>query len=280
LKKSSLKEIQAAEDFVLSIRKTIETLVQQGKKVHVIWDFDGVLTDSRSDDVFQVSGYDLEAYFDYEERRIFDCPESGIWLLPIAYHCGKLHTSQDIVTARSSFLSMRVIVFCIQYNLKMRWQLFLGHQSKTGAFQIILDSFRNDSDYHIFFVDDNQKHVDEFTRMSSEMKMSDRTHGIVAPVIRKYTKREITLHFKQVMGATGDIPLRVRDPSNEYNGFIVFPQGVEQFKTHIKHLSEKTTNEGYCEELRQVFKKVYGDTLNEEELERAMRDFIVGKHCS
>ncbi|MDP2669201.1 MAG: hypothetical protein Q8P07_05205 [bacterium] len=237
--KSTKKEIEKNERLVADTKTAISTLIKNGKKVHIIWDFDGVLADSRSDDVFKLLNCDIKKYFEYEERLLFQSPGAGQWLLPIAHNTGiGIHFppeqfTQDIVTARSSFPAMRVQIFCLSWHVPTRWMLFIGHQPKEGSYRIILESLKHDPDSHIFCVDDSPKHIDTFSRVSKELSMESRSAGIFSPAIRTYTKTELEKHIESVLSAKGEKPLRVRDPSDNIRGFIVLPGGVAQFREQI-----------------------------------------------
>ncbi|MBI2635327.1 MAG: 5'-nucleotidase [Parcubacteria group bacterium] len=290
MRKSTEKEIQNAYNLVLDAIKKIKELLQNGKKVHVIWDFDGVLADNRSDEVFAVINFDLKKFFEYEERLLSECPGIGPWLLGIAHNAPvrpnfpQEFFSQDIVTARSSTLAMRVQIFCLAWQLKVRWMLFIGHQSKKESYRIILKSLQKDPDYHVFCIDDKAKHIEDFHVASAEEGMENRAIGIVSPVIRTYNAKELKKHFNMVMEATGNVPIRVRDPSNDLLGFIVLPKGVNQFREQINAVIGNNTDKGHYFELRNVFVKAHGEVgkgrfKTEKELERAMQEFIIGFHC-
>lgn len=290
MRRSTKQEIQEVTDLVLSTREKIKELLQNGKKVHIIWDFDGVLTDSRSDDIFALSGFNLTAYFAYEERLLFDNPGAGPWLLPIAHNTGTHphfppeRFTQDIVTTRSSTLALRIHIFCFAYHMPMRWMLFGGHQPKKEAYRIILKSLKDDPDYCVFCIDDSPKHIEAFQSASTEEGMNDRTFGIVSPVMRTYSAEELREYYDKVMGATGNAAIRVRDPSDDIKGFIVLPGGLQQFSGYINALVHERSNEGHVAELRSAFVKAYGEVgsghfKTEKELKRAMQEFIVGLHC-
>ncbi|HEY4520152.1 hypothetical protein A2673_00490 [Candidatus Kaiserbacteria bacterium RIFCSPHIGHO2_01_FULL_50_13] len=290
MQKSTTKEIEEVNVLVRSARAQMQKLIQSGKRVHVIWDFDGVLADSRSDDIFKLTGSDIKAYFEYEERLLFESPGKGSWLLPIAHNCGSLphfpqeRFTQDIVTARSSTLALRAYNFCTSWALPVRWMLCLGHQPKQESYRIILESLKNDPDYRIFCVDDNAKHVEAFQDVARELGMEDRAFGIVSPAIRAYTEDELREYYARVMGAVGDSPIRVRDPSDDFKGFLVLPKGLEQYRKIMGSVENEQHSRGYDEELRQIFVRVNGEVgtgrfKTEEELEQAMREFVVGLHC-
>ncbi len=290
IRKSTESEILETERLVLSTRDDIQALLDDGKRVHVIWDFDGVLMDSRSDDVFQISGYDLETYFAHEHRLLLDVPGQGPWLLPIAHtggaepHFPPDRFTQDIVTARSSTISMRVHIFCLQWKLRTRWMLFLGHQTKVNSYRMILDSLRNDADVHVFCVDDKEDHVTAFLEAAEEAEMENRAHGIVSPVLRTYSEEELRTYLDKVTGADGDSPVRVRNPSNDVDGFIVLPGGLDQFRGYMSQLVSEKVSDGHNTELRNAFVKVFGEPgegrfETEEELQEAIRSFILDLNC-
>jgi len=289
MQRSTEFEIQAANDLVAVVKNEIEALLRGGKKVHVIWDFDGPLSDSRSDDVSALTRGDLVSFFDYEERLLLQSPGAGPWLLPIAHYRGiSSHFpdgrfTQDIVTARSSALAMRVHIFCFAWHLTMRWTLFLGHQSKKEAYRIILRSLKDDRDCHVFCVDDTARHIASFREVAGEEDMRDRTHGIISPVIRRYDEAELREYHARVMGAKGHAPMRVRDPACDHHGFLVMPNGLDQFRDMINSLVDQKSGEGHAAELRQAFVEAHGEIgegrfRSEEELQQAMREFIVNMH--
>ena len=133
--KSSPEEIQKAKLLVAQTEAETTYLISEGKQIHFVWDFDGVLASPLSDDIFDLTGKNLKKFFEYEMRLFLSPPRPGIWL-PLAKKVGTLHVSQDIVTARSSFLAFRIIMFCMWHGEKdpsawMRWILQIGHQPKT-----------------------------------------------------------------------------------------------------------------------------------------------------
>jgi hypothetical protein len=202
---STAEEIRACQTLIEQTRQKIAALTAQGKYVHIIWDVDGVLTSSRSDAVFARLGFDVEKYFAYEERLFSEHLEDGSWA-GFARSCGQAQRqhSQDIVTARSSFLYMRVTFWLLNWRIPIRWQLSVGHQSKKESYRIILQSFVKNQDAHVFMVDDGAKHVQTFNEVAAELGMIDRCHGIIAPVIRDFDDAEIDREIEAVMTATGE----------------------------------------------------------------------------
>ena len=232
--KSTPQEIAQAKELVKNTEARIKSLVEGGKKVHIIWDFDFVLASGLSDDVFTLAGYNLNKYFEYESRLSWSRPQPGIWL-PLANKVDELQASQDIVTARSSFLAFRVMLFCTWFSadpLKwVRWILFIGHQAKADSFRIIIDSFKKDDSVVIFFIDDNAKHIEAFDQVAGEMGLGERAVGIVAPKIRLYDKQQLELHYKSVMEATGTASTYVPGyPGGYIDGFVVMPNGIRGFR--------------------------------------------------
>lgn len=252
--KSTPDEITAASVSVRETEQKIETLKSQGKKVHIIWDFDFVLASGRSDDVFELVDYNLEKYFEYESRLLWEKPESGIWL-SLATKIGRLHESQDIVTARSSYLAFRVMYFCMMTSASpnwVRWMLFLGHQTKSESFRIILESLRKDPDFYVIYVDDAKKHVDSFNALSKELNMEDRTSGILSPRIRLYTGEQLEAHYRAVMAVTGDKPVVIPHEINGYGGFTVLPNGINDFRKQTMGNFINTHKEAVVEALRPI----------------------------
>ena len=250
--KSSPEEIAQAVQLVKNTEASIRSFIENGKKVHIIWDFDFVLASGLSDDIFSLIGYDLDRYFEYESRLSWSRPQPGIWL-PLADKVGKLQVSQDIVTARSSFLAFRVMLFCAWFSadpLKwVRWVLFIGHQAKVDSFRIIIDSFKKDESVVIFFIDDNAKHVEAFEQIGKDMNLGERTVGIVSPRIRLYDEEQLELHYKSVMEATGAVSSYVPGyPGGYIDGFVVMPDGIRGFR-------EKMINDFYDVKKRGVVEK-------------------------
>ncbi|MDP3947325.1 MAG: hypothetical protein Q8Q41_01385 [bacterium] len=200
IKKSSKEQVHALHELVQATKKEIRELTLAGKKIHIIWDFDSVLGSSRSDDVFTLFGGDLERYFEYEERLSLEPPEAGQWA-GLAEACGLLHHSQDIVTARSSFLTLRLTLFLLSWNIPVRWQLLIGHQPKRESYGIILDSLEGE-DWHVFMIDDSEKHVDVFREVAEAKGWGVRAKGIVTPRVRNYSEEELEAHVFAVMTAS------------------------------------------------------------------------------
>ena len=186
--RSTPEELATCASIVSETERAAAALVAAGKKVHFIWDVDRVLVSGRSDDAFQLLGFDVAKYFTFEERLIAQRLEDGPWARLARMKFGELQSSQDIVTARSSFLAMRVMFWLIETRVDARWQLFIGHQPKSESYRIILQSFLKDSDTHVFMVDDAEKHVVAFTKVAAELGISDRCHGIISPVVRDYVE--------------------------------------------------------------------------------------------
>lgn len=288
--KSTPAEIKTVADLISSTRKKVKRLIREGKRVHFIWDFDGVLADSRSNDIFELTGFDLGKYFIFEERLLLEAPGKGPWLLPIAHntdatpHFPQESFTQDIVTTRSSAVAARVYLFCLAWHLPIRWMLFLGHQPKEESYRMILKSFQDNHDYFIFCVDDDPKHIQTFSDVAIEEGMENRTLGIVSPIIRMYTEKELKEYFERVMGTVGKNPIRVRDPSDDMRGFIVLPEGIQQLRGLLETFRDKQIGVGHYSELRNAFVKTFGEVRTgyyktEEELESAMHEFIIGLHC-
>ncbi len=208
---STAKEILRCQAMVRLTEWRMRRLLKAGKKVHVIWDVDHVLVSGRSEDVFTRLKFDVAKYFQYEERLITQILEDGPWL-PLARLCGQLHQSQDIVTARSSFLAMRVMFFLLRHDLPIRWQLFVGHQPKSESYRIILKSFEKDLDVHVFSIDDAKKHNDAFDAVAAEMSMSDRCHSVLAPQIRLHDERDIVYEVERVLDSASLAPYVIEPP--------------------------------------------------------------------
>jgi hypothetical protein len=207
--RSTEAEFQAIRELVARVEREIAELVAAGKKVHVIWDVDHVLVSGRSDDAYVILGGDVRKYFTHEERLVAETLDAGPWL-GLARKCGELHQSQDVVTARSSFLALRVTFFLLEKDIPVRWQLFVGHQPKGESYRIILKSFANDPGVHVYNVDDTAKHDEAFRAVAAELGMSDRCHGVLAPQVRGYDEDELRHEVEGVMQASGEHPSWVR----------------------------------------------------------------------
>jgi len=208
---STPQEMRRVRALIRLTEYKIRKLLAKGKRVHIIWDVDSVLCSGRSDDVFALLGFDVAKYFTYEERLIAEILEAGPWLW-LARACGDsgAQTSQDVVTARSSFLAFRAIYLLLSWKIPVRWQLFVGHQSKAESYRIILKSFEKDLDTHIFYVDDGKKHIDAFNGVAGELGMLERCYGILSPQIRVWGEDELKHEVAAVMAASGDNPVFVR----------------------------------------------------------------------
>lgn len=208
---SSPRELRRMAALVRLTRLRIKKLVAQGKRVHIIWDVDYVLCSGRSEDAFSLLGLDVGKYFTYEERLIAERLEAGPWL-GLALSCGEsgMQASQDVVTARSSFLALRAIYFLLSWRIPVRWQLFVGHQSKAESYRIILKSFEKDPDTHVFCVDDGKKHVDAFQSVAKELGMGERCHGVLSPQVREWNEDELGHEVEAVMAASGKEPAFMR----------------------------------------------------------------------
>lgn len=236
--KSTREEVRALDQLVRGTKDDILGLQEAGKRVHIIWDFDFVLSTGLSDDVAALTGRDLKKYFDYEERLCFNPPLANAWFR-IAREVGHLHASQDIVTARSSYLAFRVMLFCLWRSRDpgfMRWILPIGHQPKGESFKIILNNLKDDPHMHVFFVDDAKKHVDLFAEVANGIGMGNRTRSILAPRVRDYTDEELKEHYDAVIGAKGDGFVAVPHWKRGEPDFIVAPQGVKQFREAVTKL--------------------------------------------
>lgn len=235
--RSTPQEIQNAQKLIKQVEVEITQLIAEGNQVHMIWDFDGVISSPLSDDIYSLAG-SIEDYFNYETRLFLSPPRPGIWL-PLAKKIGRLHTSQDIVTARSSFIAFRVMTFCLWHcgsnpTQWVRWILFLGHQSKADSFRIILESFKREPRVFIVFVDDSSRHVKIFDETSQKMGMAERTTGIISPKIRDYDEGQLRMHYDSIVDAEGDRPTIIPGfPGGYTNGFIAFPNGLDGFRELI-----------------------------------------------
>lgn len=207
------------------LTQRIIRLRERGKRVHFVWDFDHVLADGRSEDVLTLCK-GLPEFFEYEERLCQEVPRSGPWL-SLALRCAELGVTQDIVTARSSLLSLRVMLFCLLHNLPIRWQLFVGHQPKEASYRIIFESLEQEEwDYYAFMVDDSERNVELFRGVRQDFFPREKSlsGSIVAPRIRTYNERELRLHLTRVLRAT-EGPTLVRHELRGYSAFTVIPGG-------------------------------------------------------
>lgn len=208
---STPEELQRSEDQVREVLSLIRRLRAEGKDVHLIWDVDRVLVSGRSDDAFAYLGFDVSRYFTHEERLFTNALEDGPFV-KLARKCGEdgMHQTQDIVTARSSFLGLRVIFFLLfNWPININWMLQVGHQSKKDSYRIILEACRKNEKMHVISVDDAKKHNVDFDAAAAELGMSDRCHSILAHPVRNYTEEELRHEIDAVMAAEGSRPIFV-----------------------------------------------------------------------
>ncbi len=205
ISRSTRLERRACRRLIKTLEQTIVMLASQGKRVHIIWDVDHVLVSGRSDDAFALLGFDVKKYFTYEERLLTEPLEAGPWAA-FAARCGELHVSQDIVTARSSYLALRVTFFLITRGLPMRWQLFVGHQPKTESYRIVLSSFKKDADMCVINIDDAAKHCQAFDAVAAELGMAERCMSILSPQMRDYDDAELRRELDLVMAERDTAP--------------------------------------------------------------------------
>ena len=198
LVRSTRIERLACQRLVRQTEREILRRIERGEKVHVIWDMDHVLVSGRSDDAFALLGFDVNKYFTYEERLLVEPLEPGPWT-GLAQRLSRSSATQDIVTARSSFLAMRVMFFLVCQMINVRWQLFVGHQPKTESYRIILRSIEKDPTVHVYCIDDAAKHIDAFNVVATELGLTSRCHGIIAPQIRLHSEDELQREIKGVM---------------------------------------------------------------------------------
>lgn len=253
--KSSPEELAAARRLVADTEAQIQQLVAAGKKVHIIWDVDHVLVSGRSDDVFAALGYSVPRYFEYEQRLMFERLEDGPWA-NLARRCGDegWHQSQDIVTARSSYLSLRVTYWLLEWRVPIRWQLFVGHQSKADSYRIILESFKKDPDAVVFMIDDGPKNVAAFNQVAAGLDLSDRVFGVLGPQVRKYDEAEIKAEAEVVTGYAGDNPcvvtVRQGQPGEYSRCPLVVPGALEAMRDAIRSMFFQSLEEGTVERHR------------------------------
>jgi hypothetical protein len=265
--RSTPEEIAASKRLVAETQEMIRRLKAEGKRVHFIWDVDGVLVNSRSDDVFTVLGFDVPRYFIYEERLLAERLEYGPWLTTARGWEGAGPNSQDIVTARSSYLAMRVQFFLLDWEVPIRWQLYVGHQSKADSYRIILQSFAKDPDTHIFMADDSGKNVAAFVEVAASLGMTERCHGIASPVIREYDEAEIRREVAAVLdGANPEIHFVNR----KARGITVLPNPRKTMRDVWMGLGTETYKKAVVNGLRKCLteqaKEIWPDRVPDDDL--------------
>ena len=267
--KSTPEEIYKAHILVQETQAEIAELIARGKRVHIGWDFDGVLSTPLNEDVFSLTQFDLKRFFEYQARLSTSPPKPGIWL-PLAKQVGELQASQDIVTAQSSFMMFRIMLFCMWHcgndlSSWVRWILGVGHQAKLGSFRIILESFKNDPETVIYCIDDNAKHVIAFLDASQELGMIERTKGIISPTIRDYTREQLNLHYKSVMGAEGDNPVLVPGtPGGYVNGFLTLPDGLNGFRKVVADAFRQAEQTSVIKQFGPILESTFRDLFPDE----------------
>ncbi len=253
---STPEEWQRSEEQVNEVRALIRRLRAEGRNVHLIWDVDRVLVSGRSDDAFTYLGFDVRKYFTHEERLITQPLEDGPFAC-LARECGRegMHQAQDIVTARSSFLGLRVTFFLLRnFGIEVNWMLQVGHQSKKDSYRIILEACRKNEATYVISVDDTKKHNDAFDEAAAALGMQDRCHSILALPVRDYTEDELRHQVDAVMAVTGDHPKFVDTFDTETgrvkNRVLVTPQPRATIREMFLSIEQATYKRSIVEQHR------------------------------
>lgn len=247
MRKSTLTELENARSLVKSTETEIIELVRQGHLVHMVFDFDHVLADGRSDDVFDLLGEVVESYHTYEDRLLLQAPYDGPWA-ETARKCGSLHHSQDIATARTTYTPMRVMLYNAKHRIMVRRQLTGNDTSKIGAYEGIFKWASSDPRRIVYVVDDSTRHIADCRRVAEEVGMGDRVRTILSPRIRLYTEEELRAHYEAVMDPNRKKPFILYEGAlpggKDYHySFLVMPSGKIGFSDEIERMAERVREE-------------------------------------
>lgn len=200
----------------------VRELKKAGKSVHFIWDADHVLIDGMSHEVFEALGRDLARYREYELRQFLHLPGDGPWT-DFARQKGRLHDSQHVVSARSSYGVIRIMFFCLDRGIDMTDAYFVGTQSKRTSYDLILSRLKPDPDMHVFCVDDTDRHVDDFEAASIAAGMEARCVGIRSPRLIPWSRENLLAHAEAVLSGPA-VPYRA-------NGALILPAPLQRLLT-------------------------------------------------
>lgn len=222
--KSSEETVARAYAQIAECDALISRLVAEGKRVVLIADSDGVLTSSDSDALGRVvAGEDsLAKRFELEERLVLEPLRPGPWLR-IAERAAAIKAPIYVVTARSTFANPRLLWFCLEYRIPVKWVLGVGHQPKRGSYEIIIREHAADPDCHFVGVDDSTRHAMDFLAVAEGLGVADRAHLFQAIPVFDHTMEEYGAFYDAVMGATSAldaVPVRVPGWKGE---FLVVP---------------------------------------------------------
>lgn len=254
MKKSTIPELRAMRSLTQSIERKIEQLTKDGWLVHIIFDLDHVLVDGRSDDIFAMLGNNLENYYLYEERMLLQPPYEGPWG-QLARRCGKLHQTQDVITARSTFTTFRALLYIVVNDIPVRWLYGVGSAAKTESYRIALDNFKDKDKSFIFVVDDSERHISDFKRVAAELGMTERTEAILSPRIRLYSEEDLKAHYAAVMDPTQTKIFHVHEGSIPGEAgarytFQVTPRGRKDFRDLLNGMVNEARKEAIVNSCR------------------------------
>lgn len=264
---SSSQDIFALASLVDRTGNEIARLRREGKRVHMIWDFDFVLAFGLSEDVFDLSGRDIAKFLEYENRLCLESLRKGPWLR-LALQAGSLHQSQDIVTARAGIAGYRAMVSCIEWSPApdfIRATYCVGQQPKRESFRAILSPLRDENDVHVFFVDDTPEVALQFDAVAEEMGMGAQTRSIVSPRLREYTRADLENHYDAVMSARGEGVVLVPHWRKGHSSFHVVPSGARRLRDIVLGNQVEVFKEGFVDRHRSALRKAHARVRPEKE---------------
>jgi len=248
LRQSTVQELRDIRELVAKTERKIADLVRDGWHVEIFWDFDHVLMDGRSDDIFELVGKNMVAYYRYEERMLTQLPHNGPWAR-VARRCGSLHQTQSVITARATYTLPRAHTFVLMRDIHLRRLLAVGSQPKTGSYRVTMqEAFADNPKTFIFMVDDGEHHVRNFNEVAEEMGVTDRTEAILSPRIRLYTFEDLEEHYRAVMDPTRTEIFHIHEGcvpgvAGPRYTFQVAPRGREAYRELLEGMMEKARME-------------------------------------
>lgn len=252
---STLSELMDMRSLVNNTVERIKQLVREGYYVVLFLDFDFVIIDGRSEDIYHLVDRNLVKYSAYEKRMLLQKAYDGAWA-DVARSCGTLYQELGIITARSTFTSLRALNHVVHHGLNVSFHNSVGSQKKTLSYRIALEQLkREQKKFFVFMVDDGKHHCDDFTEVAADLGLSDCTEAIRSPQIRHYSLEDLQAHYEAVMDPKrkgifilheGRVPGL---PGPRYE-FVVCASGLADYRKAYEDIVFRARREAIVEDCR------------------------------